>query len=515
MSSEPHSPLSAAPTEHMPPVRPTASAPPAPAVGRWANMGAWIERRALALVIGATVLYALIFSVAAIYKLNAFWMGFDLGTHEQVLWNTAQGRIAAVSMFGTTQSYLGIDIIIIELLLAPIYALFPRTETMLVMQVALAATGAIPLYLLARQYGGSAWHGLLAALLYFAALPVQYAILYEFQIRTVGTVLLLWAFFFYGQCRLALFLLFGILAMWTRSDAGFVLAGMGGYALLQRRSWPWVVLPSVVGVGWVLLSVRVLIPAFRAEQDFLYSLIYRWLGDTPTAMLQTLLTRPVYVAEHVLTAGKLGYLLDLLLPLLFLPLLRPRIVLIATPILLLNLLSLDRIHWSIRYHYQAFIIPFLLIATVYAVIDLERHTRHSRQAWLRQLGRYGLPAALIGVTLASQIWLRSPLINLATRTPNHAHIADAHAMIALVPADAALSATSTLGPHVARREQLYFFPGNVIYPPAIATNGDYILADRNEIPAADQPLFQAVLNSPDWRIVAERGDFILLERVQP
>lgn len=478
-------------------------------------MPAYAERYAIPLLWGATLIYALIFSVAAIYKLHAFWMGFDLGTHEQVLWNTAHGRIAEVSMFGTTRSYLGIDIIIIELLLAPLYALYPRTETMLVLQVVLASTGAIPLYLLARHYGGTALHGLLAAFLYFAALPVQYAILYEFQIRTLGTVLLLWMFLCYEQRRLPLFLLFGVLAFWTRSDAGFVVAGMGLYALLQRRGWQWVLLPGLLGLGWVLLSVRVLIPAFRDENDFLYSLIYAWLGDSPTAMLHTVLTRPAYVASNIFTAGKLAYLRDLLLPLLLLPLLRPRLLLVATPIMLLNLLSLDRIHWSIRYHYQAFIIPFLLIATVYVVIDAERRTRDSRLHWLRHAGRYGLPLLLIGMALVSQIWLRTPLINLITRTPDHAHIADAHAMIALVPPDAALGATSTLGPHVARRRELYFFPGNVIYPPAIATNGDYILADRNEIPAADQPLFQAVLASPQWRTVAERGDFVLLERVQP
>jgi uncharacterized membrane protein len=479
--------------------------------GRWL----WLERHA-GLVLGVmVVLYAAIFSAAAIYKLHTFRMGFDLGVHEQVLWNTIHGRLAAVSPFGSTQSYLGIDIIIIELLLAPLYALYPRTETMLVLQVTLAATGAVPLFLLARERAGIASYGLLAALLYFAALPVQYAILYEFQIRTVGTVLFLWAFLFFERRRFWLFLLCGLLAIWTRSEGGLILAAIGAYALLHRRPWPWVVAPVVLGLGWLALAVRVLIPAFRAEHDFLYSLIYAWLGNTPGEIIQTILTRPGYVAAHILTPEKLGYLLDLLGPLLFLPLLRPDIALIGAPALLINLLSLDRIHWSIRYHYQAFIVPFLLIATLYAIIPpRDGAGRPGPLAPLFRVARSpAVVALLLAATLGAQLVLRSPLISLATTRPDAAYLADARAMIALVPDEASLSVTSRLGPHVARREEYYFFPGDgVIYPKDLGDAGDFVLADLNE---SDVSRLRALQRSDEWRTVAERGDFVLLQRVQP
>ncbi len=477
-----------------------------------------LEQYALPVLALATASYALLFAVAAIYKYHAFWMGFDLSVHEQLLWNTTHGRIAAVSMFGTTDSYFGIDIIIVELLLAPLYALLPRTETMLVLQTTIAATGAVPLYLLATERTGQPRYGLLMALLYFATLPVQYAILYEFQIRTAGTVLFLWAFLSYERRRLGWFLLLGLLAIWTRSDGGLTLAAIGLYALLERRPWQWVVLPPLLGIGWLLLCVRVLIPAFRDQNDFLYSLIYAWLGDSPGAMLATLLTRPGYVFGNIATPDKLLYLLDLFAPLLFLPLLRPSLLLIAAPTIALNLLSLDRIHWSIRYHYQAFAVPFLLIATLYAFTAAQpaptAPREPPRRPWLARSAPQ-VALALVVAALVAQVWLRSPLISLATRDRDPARIALAHEMLQLVPPDASLSITSTLGPHAARREQLYFFPGNVIYPPAIATNGQYLLADTTEIPAPDQPRFAAVLQDPVWQVRAQRGDFILLERVAP
>lgn len=476
-----------------------------------------LEQYALPVLALATASYALLFAVAAVYKYHAFWMGFDLSVHEQLLWNTTHGRIAAVSMFGTTDSYFGIDIIIVELLLAPLYALLPRTETMLVLQTTIAATGAVPLYLLATERTGQPRYGLLMALLYFATLPVQYAILYEFQIRTAGTVFFLWAFLFYEQRRLGWFLLLGLLAIWTRSDGGLTLAAIGLYALIERRPWQWVVLPAALGMGWLVLCVRVLIPAFRAEHDFLYSLIYAWLGDSPGAMLTTFVTRPGFVFSNIVTPDKLLYLLDLFAPLLFLPLLRPSLLLIAAPTIALNLLSLDRIHWSIRYHYQAFAVPFLLIATLYAFTAAQSARPAAAAPHRPWLARYApqVALALVGAALVAQVWLRSPLISLATRDRDTARIALAHEMLQLVPPDASLSITSTLGPHAARREHLYFFPGNVIYPPELAANGQYLLADTTEIPAPDQPRFAAVLQDPAWQVRAQRGDFILLERAAP
>ena len=473
---------------------------------RWEK---WLERYAWQILGIFTTLYALIFAAAALYKFHAFWMGFDLGVHEQVLWNTIHGHLAEVSPFGNTQSYFGIDIILVELLFAPFYALIPRTETMLFLQVVLASTGAIPLFLLLRERAKSATYGLLGALLYFASLPIQYAILYEFQIRVLGTVFFLWAFLFFERKQFKLFLLLGILAIWTRSEGGFTLAAIGFYGLIQRRRWYWIVTPILFGLGWVLLCVKGLIPLFRTDKGFLYTLIYAWLGNTPFEILQTFVTRPTYIIAHVLTLEKALYLLELLVPLLFMPLLRSDIALIALPSLLLNLFSLDRMHWSIRYHYQAFVIPFLLIATLYALIDLRERDRKNPKNLAALLF-----LMLLLANLSSQLIIRSPLIHLATRPRDSQRIAFAQSLVNSIPPDAALSVTSSLGSHLARRRELYFFPGNVIYPPAKAEKGTYLLADLHEV-ADDLALLRQIQTSKNWQTLTEKQDFVLLKRLSP
>jgi len=71
-------------------------------------------------------------------------------------------------------------------------------------------------------------------------------------------------------------------------------------------------------------------------------------------MAITLLTRPGLVAEHALTAENLAYLRDWLAPVAWLPLLAPLVLLLAAPVLAVNLLSTDGfMHQLEGFHYGA------------------------------------------------------------------------------------------------------------------------------------------------------------------
>jgi hypothetical protein len=125
-----------------------------------------------------------------------------------------------------------------------------------------------------------------------------------------------------------------------------------------------------------------------------------------------------------------------------------------------------------------------------------------------------LAVLLVLAALVSQVTLRSPLISLATRPRDTARIATAYELIERVPDDAPLSVTSTLAPHLARRREIYFFPGDdVIYPSARAERGNYLLADLHEVD--DPARLRRMQQSDTWRTLADRDDFVLLERAAP
>ena len=50
-----------------------------------------------------------------------------------------------------------------------------------------------------------------------------------------------------------------------------------------------------------------------------------------------------------------------------------------------------------------------------------------------------------------------------------------------MPPDASLATTSAIGPHASRRERIFFFPGNVIYPEANIAQAQFLLIDQVEL----------------------------------
>ena len=542
------------------------------------------------------MLYIVVFTLAAWYKYATYQMGFDLGVHEQVLWNTAHGRVAATSAFADTESYLGIDIIPTELLLAPLYALAPSAYTMLLAQTLAVALGAVPVYLMVRdrfhqlqisdfrfqidqsegdqstiynlQSAIPGWAGLVFAAAYLLYLPVEYMNLYEFQIRAFATTFLLLALRELERRRFGPFLLWTLLALGCRSDVGFVVAGMGlaqlrmknrelrktavepaprsAFFILHSSFLTFTLLPIALGLGWLALCVGVLIPLFRSSPFLYLEIIYGQFGGSLGEIARTLVARPGFVAEYVFGgaagAARLRYLLEMFLPFGFLLLLRPRMLLITLPIFALNLLSnTPNIHASTHYHYQALIIPFMVIGSADGLLWLlsrnEKRKTMSEEA--RALSRrsslivHRSSLALVGIlllALACNLGFRNPFFSLLTRPIDQARNAAIERLLARVPPDAALATTSTIGPHAARRERIFFFPGNVIYPESKIAQAQFLLIDQTELlqdarTRAERQLLLADLNATGklpslapgatYRRQAEEQGVSLWERVGP
>ena len=91
--------------------------------------------------------------------------GYDLGIFDNMMWQlTHGGWFRSAPAFGPEGNHLHRHTTFGAVFLVPIYAIWPRAETLLVLQAAFAASTPIPLYLLGRRLLGSPWLGLLFAL---------------------------------------------------------------------------------------------------------------------------------------------------------------------------------------------------------------------------------------------------------------------------------------------------------------------------------------------------------------
>jgi uncharacterized membrane protein len=169
-------------------------------------------------------------------------------------------------------------------------------------------------------------------------------------------------------------------------------------------------------------------------------------------------TDPATIVREATGPADRRYVVELVLPLLALPLLSPGAALTALPEIGLNLLSSTRTQTSIHFHYTAAAIPGLFAAAIFGARRLRRRSRGARRLLPRLLVIAGLIAGYVLGPMP--LWRHVPGgSTLATRE----HVVGDHARaaaiaISVIPGGAAVSATNNLGAHLSARRRVLSFP---------------------------------------------------------
>jgi uncharacterized membrane protein len=471
--------------------------------------------------------------------------GMDLGNVNQVLWNTAHGNFLAFTNMAPIRNRLALHVEPILLLFVPFYWIgLGGSRLLLIAQAIIVGLGAFPLYWLARDaLAGSRKYGVWSreSTLPTSLLPTSYslllivfplaylllpaleaAVVYDFHAVTLAPTFLLFAFYYLEKDRPRLFSLFAALTIACKEDMGLTVAMLGLYILVTRRRWCWGGVTMLVGVAWFAVALFIVQPRFSPAGGNIQAYRYAWLGETPQAMLDTLLRRPTLVWEHVWRQANLpGYLSGLLLPTAFLSAFSPLTWLPTLPSFAINLLSDDPFTWRLEdFHYAAPIVPFVLVSTVYGVRRLAGWAGRRSQT----TGRYALTAACCLLLVASLVYHYargfSPLARPFQSWPITDHERRAEAIFAQVPTSAALFAQSNLNPHVSGRRVLYQNPAVLSDPTQLGglPAPDYLLFDASSL--VNQNDFQRFIASEllvrgTFGPVAADDGFLLLKRGAP
>jgi uncharacterized membrane protein len=249
-----------------------------------------------------------------------------------------------------------------------------------------------------------------------------------------------------------------------------VVAAMGLWYALRPSGRRAGLAVAAAGTAVSLLAVTVVVPHFAPGGGSPFEGRYRAVGGTPQGIAETAVTDPGAIVGAATEGRDLGYLADLLLPLLGLPLLAPLAALTAAPELLLNLLSDTRTQTSIHFHYTSGAIPGLFVAAVLGAARLRRRFPWARRPEGRAVVASGLVAGVLLGPLP--LWRHVPLgSDLATR--EHvvgSQAAAAESALRLIPPDAPVSATNTLGAHLSERERIFSFP--------VLGEAEWVVVDR-------------------------------------
>ena len=412
----------------------------------------------------------------------------DTGVYANCLWNLAAfyRRVLGFPFPGTEGlSHLGaafrefsLHFDPIVFLLAIPYSFFPDPATIYVLQALAIAASGLAIYLIARRLGLPSFTASALTIAYFLYPPLEWAHLYECNLVKFAIPFLGFAVYFWLQERDALFATMLGLAALCKEHLPLCVA-MGGILLLFRKKWGTGSFLLVLGLAWFWLNLDIIIPAFRGGEAHAFitgtsksMARYGWLGNSALEIGRNLITNPVPALRFLLDDQHLRYYSALLLPLLFFPLSRPDVLLLALPGFLANTLSANRMMHSVYFYHSADLIPFLFSGYVLAWGAI---FRRGKASWKKYF-----PILIIGNAFFWNL-IAVPRTIEAPAAPSplsyRFHLEDyritsqdlrIREIARMVPPEVSLSVQGNLGPHLANRDLIWEFPQR-------AEEADYVL----------------------------------------
>ena len=454
--------------------------------------------------------YAAGFGSLSVLRHRAFNTGrYDLGNMVQTVWNTAHGHfLQMTSGDGRQISRLAAHFDPILAAFAPLWWIWPSPEMLLVVQAVLVSLGALPVFWLANKHLRSERAALGFALVYLLYPATQWLTLNEFHPVALATPFLLFAFWYLDEDRLVPFAIFAVLAMTTKEEIGFVVAGMGIWYAIRRRTRTGAIV-AVAGVLVSALAIAVVIPHYNAGADSAFYGRYDAIGGSAGGIAKTAVTHPWRILEQAFQGRDVHYLFHLLLPLGFLFLLSPVVLIAALPELALNVLSATSTQTSIHFHYTAGAIAPLVAATVLGAALLARRFPAGKVAVLAVLVALLASWKIGGIPLWGAVPGGEDYQRNDWRVTAHDHIA-AQA-VSLVPKEAVVSSTNVLGAHLSDRRRVLSLPklADATWVVADETRSSY--ADRSApLPAA--AALVRLRQSPDWKLVFSRDGVLVFHK---
>ncbi len=458
----------------------------------------------------------------------------DLGQMDQAIWNTAHGRVLQETKVDRVSTRLTDHMEPIFIPVSLILRLWDDVRSLLVLQAVFLAAGAWPIYLFARRRlepalrepALAAWGGVTFAAAYLLAPGLQAAAVSEFHALPLAAPFIAAALWAVESRRWGWFVLAAVLVAMTQEGAALLTVTLGLYA--AARAWlvsrdpaaRW--MPGLAsgasialfGLAWFYIATFVIIPRFAAEVYAIdqtpYAARYGALGDSFADVVLALITQPLAVLRIAAEPLRAGYLAGLLLPVVGLALLGPELLLLSLPLLLANLLSSYPLQYSGELHYSAALVPFFVAAGAAGAARL-----------LGWLVRLRLPVRWTGPTLLGLVAVCAlgyqaaegftPLgreFRLAgwPRVTEHERLLAAFA--AQIPADAAVSTTPALHPHLSHRQHIYVFP--------IIADAGYVLVDvsgtTDRHPVDVRSTLDGLLASGEFGVLDAADGYLLLQR---
>lgn len=315
------------------------------------------------------------YSTYAVARYHTFHGSVDHADVCQLLWNAGHGNgmRGSVEAFAAGMNEAPMEVFHVRPVfypLAAVYRLFPYPPSAPILQILAIGFAAIPLFALGcRTLGCSRSASLLAAgyLLYpswtFAA-P-------DFHLETITPLFFFASLLLFEKNRSAAGFAAAIGVVLLKEVGALAVMGMGLYLIAARRHYRWGVLLILAAAFYFYIATYMVTPT-ASGNPYRYIARYSRLGGSLGEVMLSPIQKPAVFLNTFLSLGKVQFLLVLLLPVLFTPLLSFRSLAGLSIPLLVFFLSQRKEDLTIVNRHVPYLIPFLFAGALHALILLKR-----------------------------------------------------------------------------------------------------------------------------------------------
>lgn len=429
-----------------------------------------LEGRGLYIFVGAiTVTMVAIVSFGTIIRMYVFNNStFDFGLFAQMYEYMATDFTQNSTLErNELLSHFAVHFSPIYYLLLPFYMLFRCPEALLVMQAAVCFSGVIPLLLLCRhwRYSGAVTLGISAVFLCYP--PFTGACFYDFHENCFLVPIILWLLYFTETNKKIGMAAFALLLLCVKEDAGLYLIFIALYGLtnkkLKKRYSAMLLIIGVVGFIAVTGFINAAGEGIKVSR---YSLYLTGNQDSLTDVVKNVLKNPSFFFSNLLNEQKLIFLLQMLLPLLFVSFGSRKLCdwFLIVPFILINLATDYKYQYDMNYQY-------VFGTGAMLVFLFAKNLRYFKKKKLKISVAAFMAAAicLVGNSMPKYHYADHYFGNID-------RFNKAEEILSEIPRDKVIYASTFLTPHLYDCKELYMYPS--YYNQEKWTDADYIVLDN-------------------------------------
>ena len=351
-------------------------------------------------------------------------------------------------------------------LLLPFYMIFRSVEFLLTAQAVVCFSGIIPLLLLCKRWKYSETVTLVISLTFLLFPAFSGGLFYDFHENAFLVPLLLWLLYFLEKNSTVGIMVCALLILCVKEDAGLYVVFVAMYALLNKNiNWFNSVMLLAIGAAGFIVVTSLVDSIGEGIKVSRYEIFLTSGQYSLTDVVVNVVKNPAFFFSKLLSEEKLLFLLQMLVPLMFLPLRTRRAAdwMLVAPVVIVNLAT-DYVYQA-DIHYQ-----YVFGTGVLLVFLCAKNIRYCKEKT-----KTAAAAAVAGAIILTGS-MNGKYNYIDAYWKNRTDIVETDQTLAMIPDDAVVFSTTYFTPHLYRCKEVYMYP--FVYVADSSIVPDYVVLDN-------------------------------------